>query len=375
MKSYLPWETDPDNYEALFQRKCDAVEASFAPLALPTAERFASPPQSYRARAEFRVWHTDERLDFVMFDPQSPRTPVPISDFAPGITPIRELMPRLRNALQENPVLRKKLFQAEFMASKSGELLVTLIYHRRLDESWLQAAELLVADLGGSGTATRPLHIVGRSRGQKIVIGADFIRDSFCVGDDLYRYRQYEQAFVQPNAAVNEKMLTWAWDQAVTPVGNLLELYCGNGNFTLPLARRHVQVVATELSKSGARAARENLAENHIDNVEVVRLSAEEASQAMRGEREFRRLRDLPVPLSELNLRSVFVDPPRAGVDSATLACLRGFDRIYYVSCNPETLRDNLLELRDTHSVDALAFFDQFPYGPHLESAVVLKRL
>ncbi|CAN0600408.1 unnamed protein product, partial [Ectocarpus sp. 12 AP-2014] len=152
------------------------------------------------------------------------------------------------------------------------------------------------------------------------------------------------------------------------------ELYCGNGNFTLPLASRFNWVIATELSKSGTRAALENQADNDIKNVSVVRLSAEEASQAMDGEREFRRLATLPKALADYDLRTVFVDPPRAGLDDATLACVQRFERIVYISCNPDTLLANLGALTDTHTISALAFFDQFPYTHHLESGVVLER-
>jgi tRNA (uracil-5-)-methyltransferase len=137
-----------------------------------------------------------------------------------------------------------------------------------------------------------------------------------------YVYRQYEQSFAQPNVFVNEHMLTWACDRAAALSGDLLELYCGNGNFTLPLAGHFDEVIATELSKSGTRAARENLEENGVDNVQVIRLSAEEVSQAMAGTREFRRLAQLPRPLADYSLHTVFVDPPRAGLDAATLGCI-----------------------------------------------------
>ena len=169
-------------------------------------------------------------------------------------------------------------------------------------------------------------------------------------------------------------MLNWAHGQCADSDGDLLELYCGNGNFTLPLSTRFRRVLATEVAKSGVRAAQENLQSNTIDNVSVVRLSAEEVSAAMAGEREFRRLATLPQPLSDYDLRTVFVDPPRAGLDPATLECVRGFERILYISCNPLTLRDNLRALAGTHRPVASALFDQFPYTAHMECGVLLQR-
>ncbi len=61
----------------------------------------------------------------------------------------------------------------------------------------------------------------------------------------------------------------------------MLELYCGNGNFTLPLATRVRKVLATEISKTSVNAALSNLDENAVDNVALVRLSAEELAEAL----------------------------------------------------------------------------------------------
>lgn len=362
----LPWQTDPENYAHLFAQKCDDVETSMHSLALPQAERFSSPSESYRVRAEFRVWHDGDEINYVMFDPANPRTPVVIEDFVPALAPIRTLMPRLLEYLKPRPVLRRKLFQAEFMATTTGELLVTLIYHRPLDDAWEEEARVLAREFA--------ISLVGRSRKQKRVIGQDFVVDEFFVDGRCYRYRQYEQSFVQPNAPINEAMLNWALRQGKSCSGDLLELYCGNGNFTLPLASSFSNVIATELSKSGTRAALENLRDNSVENVEVVRLSAEEVSEAMSGVREFRRLAALPKPLADYDLRTVFVDPPRAGLDPATLDCVRQYETMLYVSCNPKTLKSNIEALANSHGVTRYALFDQFPYTAHIESAVLLQR-
>ncbi|MEM9314472.1 MAG: tRNA (uridine(54)-C5)-methyltransferase TrmA [Pseudomonadota bacterium] len=361
-----PWEIQPERYAELFDEKCAAVAAQFSELGAPPADRFPSSLDSYRVRAEFRMWHDGSELDYVMFDSEDRRTPIPIADFAPALEPIRKLMPALRQRLRDTAELRRRLFQVEFLAARSGDVVVTLIYHRRLDEHWESEARTLAQDLG--------VAVVGRSRGQKQVLEVDYVVEHFEVGGRQYGYRQYEQSFVQPNAPVNQQMLQWVWQQAEHCEGDLLELYCGNGNFTLPLADRFSAVVATELSKIGTRAARENLRLNGVENVHIVRLSAEEVSAALRGVREFRRLSALPKPLREFRLDSVFVDPPRAGLDAAALECVAGFRRVFYVSCNPVTLISNLRDLAATHRISALAFFDQFPYTPHLECGVVLEK-
>ena len=361
-----PWETAPERYDQLLADKCARTAERFAVLGAPPPVIHPSPPLAYRVRAEFRIWHDGDDLDYVMFDSAHPRVPVPIDNFPPAIDAIQRVMPPLRDRLHGSQRLRRKLFQVEFLATAAGETLVTLIYHRPLDEAWEAEARDLADDLA--------IHVIGRSRRQKIVLDRDYVTDRFTVGGREYRFRQYEQSFVQPNGAVNSQMLDWAWRQSEGSRGDLLELYCGNGNFTLPLASRFGKVLATEVSKVGTRAAAENIDDNGVDNVNVVRLSAEEVGEALGGARTFRRLAALPHPLDAYDLRTVFVDPPRAGLDPRTLDLVGGFDTILYISCNPDTLLVNLETLAATHQPAALAFFDQFPYTPHLECGMVLRR-
>ena len=317
-------------------------------------------------RAEFRVWHDGDGLDYVMFRPEDRQTPVTVSDFPIACEAIRELMPALMARLRVEPLLRRKLFQVEFLSTLPGDTLVTLIYHRRLEDDWEAAATELARSLD--------ISIVGRSRRQTQVIGRDYVVEALAVSGRTYNYRQYEQAFTQPNAQVNIRMIEWARHRALAMPGNLLELYCGNGNFTLPLAGCFDQVIATELAKRSVRAAQENLELNAIDNVAIIRLAAEEVTQAIRGEREFRRLAHLPRKLSEYDLKSLFVDPPRAGLDEGTVTMAAGFPSILYISCNPHTLAGNLEGLCKSHRIRGFALFDQFPYTDHMECGVFLQR-
>jgi tRNA (uracil-5-)-methyltransferase len=355
---------DPANYTELLAEKCTRVAALFAPFAAPEPEVFASTPTGFRMRAEFRIWHEGDDLNYVMFRPEDPATPVPIERFPIASERIQQLMPVLRDTLKANEVLRHRLFQVEFLSTRSGDTLVTLIYHRKLLEDWEAEAQLLATQLDVS--------IVGRSRKQKVVIGSDYVQEILPVEGRDFSYRQYEQAFTQPNAGVNISMLAWACQRAATVDGDLLELYCGNGNFTLPLARHFDNVIATELAKTSTRAARENMAANAVDNVQVIRLSAAEVTEALAGERVFRRLAELPRPLGDYDLRTLFVDPPRAGLDEDTLQMATTFPAVIYISCNPQTLAENLKVLCRTHRIVSFALFDQFPYTDHMECGVFL---
>lgn len=362
----------PAQYQDLLQQKVDAVSALMAPFSPPPAQIFPSEPTGYRLRAEFRMWHEGDDLNYVMFRRDAPKTPITITEFPIADPCIQKLMPILREHLKRSTTLRRKLFQVEFLTSLAGELLITLAYHRKLDGEWEDAAQVLMEQLNSHSPSPS---LIGRSRKQKIVLGKEFVQEVLPIQGREYRYRQYEQAFSQPNGKVNIHMIEWACEQASTMHADLLELYCGNGNFTLPLSQHFDNVIATELSKTSIRAARANLVENSIGNVQLVRLSAEEVTQAMNAERVFRRLSDLPQPIDQYQLETLFVDPPRAGLDEKTVTMAGQFPTIIYISCNPVTLTQNLQLLCKSHRITSFALFDQFPYTDHMECGVVLQRL
>ena len=356
----------PDRYQNLF---ADKVTHALKTLGLPDApepERFESSPGGFRLRAEFRIWHDGDSLDYVMFPPGDSRNPQRIDAFPIAAPRITDTMPLLKGYLTNSPELRRKLFQVEFLSTLSGELLITLIYHRPLSDAWHECAVGLADHLG--------CQLIGRSRKQKVVLNQHWIEEALDVEGTTFRYRQPEQCFTQPNGGINQKMMGWLLDHTPTHATDLLELYCGIGNFTLPLASRFQNVLATELSKPATEAARWNADINNIRNVEFARLSAEEMTSALSGERPFRRLAHLKQPLDQYQLNTLLVDPPRAGLDAATLRLASRFDTVLYISCNPQSLADNLKSLSNTHAVTKLAFFDQFPYTHHLESGVILTR-
>lgn len=354
---------DPSSYATQLDAKVARLRELLAPFGAPEPAVFDSPREHYRLRAEFRLWREGEGRHYAMFEQGDKHTPILIEEFPIASQRINELMPRLKAAWAE-PTLGHKLFQVEFLTALAGDALITLCYHRPVDAAWQVAAEKLAAELGVS--------IVGRSRGKRLVVGRDYVSEELTVAGRTFRYRQPEGAFTQPNGEVCQKMLNWAYQALGQRDDDLLELYCGNGNFTLPLATRVRKVLATEISKTSVNAALANLADNAVDNVTLVRLSAEELTQALNDVRPFRRLAD--VDLKSYKFGSVFVDPPRAGMDPDTCELTRRFDNILYISCNPETLAQNIAQLHDTHQVSRCALFDQFPYTHHMEAGVLLTR-
>lgn len=356
-------------YQQQLNDKADYLNSLFQGLAVPPVEIFESPAQHYRMRAEFRVWHEGGEMFYAMFEAgrkASGASMVRCDQFDAAHTSINALMPRLLAAAAAEPVLKNRWYAVEFLATLSGEMLVTMIYHKKLDAEWEAAARRVQEDLG--------VWIIGRSRGQKLVLAQDFVTETLNVGGRAFRYRQIEGSFTQPNAEVCQKMLAWACDAAQGLGGDLLELYCGNGNFTLPLAQQFEKVLATEVSKTSVNAALWNIEANAAANIKIARLSAEEFTEAYTGARDFRRLQEQGVVLADYRFSTIFVDPPRAGVDEETLKLVAQFDNVIYISCNPVTLRENLDTLCQTHDVVRAALFDQFPFTHHIESGVLLKR-
>ncbi|MGV2989786.1 tRNA (uridine(54)-C5)-methyltransferase TrmA [Vibrio sp. E150_011] len=360
----------PEGYQVQLEEKAQRLTTMMSPYSAPELEIFTSPEKHYRMRAEFRIWHEGDDMYYVMFD-QETRQKYRVDQFPAASRLINDLMPLLIEATKGNDALRKKLFQVDFLSTLSGEVLVSLLYHRQLDEEWKQEATALKQRLNDEGFK---LNLIGRARKMKIVLDQDYVLETLQVHDKPFTYQQVENSFTQPNGPVAQKMLEWAVDCTQESSGDLLELYCGNGNFSLALAQNFERVLATELAKPSVDSAQFNIAANKIDNVQIVRMSAEDFTEAMEGKREFRRLKQQNIDLKSYNCNTIFVDPPRSGMDIDTCKMVQGYERILYISCNPDTLKDNLDVLSETHTITRFALFDQFPFTHHTEAGVMLER-
>ncbi len=354
------------DYQQQLSDKVDRYKALMADagISLPELEIHDSAPFGFRMRAEFRVWHENGQAHYAMNKPGEKR-PFIIQDFPIGSALINQLMPQIMAAVNKSDTLSYKLFSMEYLTTTTGEALITLIYHRQLDDQWQQVSEQL--------QSTFNIKVIGRSRKQKVVLSDDFVTETLEVNQRQYSYQQVEASFTQPNAQVNQKMLTWAANCLSEISGDLVELYCGNGNFTAVLAQYFDKVLATEISKVSVNSANTNFAANKIDNVTIARLSSEEFTQALNRERAFRRLAD--IDLDSFNFSTIFVDPPRAGLDAGTERLVTQMDNLLYISCNPDTLAENLKHITKTHRVVKAALFDQFPWTHHIESGVYLQRI
>jgi tRNA (uracil-5-)-methyltransferase len=347
----------PEQYSQQLEDKVAAMQQLLADFNAPAAEVFRSEPAHYRLRAEFRIWHNGDDIYHAMFDSQS-RDKVRIDHFPVACRTIADFMPMLLENIQFNHELRYKLYQVDYLATLSGELLVSLIYKRPLTNSWLEQAKQLTDKLAGQ----YHVKFIGRSRKQKLMVSTDYVTEQFELDGSLLQYQQVEGSFTQPNGEVNRQMLGWTKKIAQQLSGDLLELYCGNGNFSIALAPCFNKVVATEISRTSIKSAQYNIALNKVGNLQVLQMSAEDVSAALQQGSVLKQL-----DLADMQLNTILVDPPRAGLDSATEQLVSRFDDIIYMAQNLQTLTK-------THDIAQLAVFDQFPYTHHIESGVWLRR-
>lgn len=170
--------------------------------------------------------------------------------------------------------------------------------------------------------------------------------------------------FVQVNGGLNRAMVS----QAVAlldpqPDDMMLDLFCGLGNFTLPLARRCAGVTGIEGDAGLVGRAMANAAHNHIANAifRQADLYASDGGRAWAGGR----------------FRKVLLDPPRSGAEPVLGQISdTGAVRVVYISCNPATLaRDaGILVRQHGFRLQAAGVVDMFPHTTHIESMAVFER-
>jgi 23S rRNA (uracil1939-C5)-methyltransferase len=170
--------------------------------------------------------------------------------------------------------------------------------------------------------------------------------------------------FVQVNSEINQRMVHFAIEQLQTgPEDRVLDLFCGIGNFSLPLARRSGTVLGIEGEKTLVTRASDNARKNGLDNVEfkVADLSKIDGSEAW----------------VKAGWDRVLLDPARSGAaEVVARISLLAPERIVYVSCHPGTLaRDaGTLVHEQGYTLESAGIIDMFPHTAHVESIAVFKR-
>ncbi|HET6855332.1 MAG TPA: class I SAM-dependent RNA methyltransferase [Pyrinomonadaceae bacterium] len=177
------------------------------------------------------------------------------------------------------------------------------------------------------------------------------------VRGEVYSYNA--ESFFQINPSLLEQLIDFALRDASGET--VLDLYCGVGLFTLPLARGFKNVIGVEANPAAARFARRNLQRAGLTNARVITATVTDWFRSSKpGSVDF-----------------VLLDPPRAGAESAVIKGIldAGPREISYVSCDPATLARDLRKLlTGGYAIASIAAFDLFPQTHHVETIVRFRK-
>ena len=206
-------------YEEQLDFKIQREKERFSDFTNIEFDIIKSSEKAFRNRAEFRIWWEKDENDKAVYS-------YAMSDFEKNIleidscqivsSHIQEIMPKLILDLNQNHDLSHKLFAIEFLGSTTNDLLVTLIYHRKLEDSWNTLALELESKLN--------IKILGRSRKQKIILNSDSINETLSINNQDFKFQYQEGGFTQPNTNVNIKMIEWVLNNIKTSSADLCEL-------------------------------------------------------------------------------------------------------------------------------------------------------
>ena len=236
---------------------------------------------------------------------------------------------------------------------------------RNMDELSISDREKLVA----FGEA-QDLHVYLQPKGPDTVhriwpesVGRDDERLSYRLDAFDLTMKFHPMDFTQVNAGINKEMVNRAVEWLdVQPGERVLDLFCGLGNFTLPLARKGAQVVGVEGDDAMVARGRENAELNGLTNVSFhgADLHGDFTGQSWAKE----------------GFDKILIDPPRSGAEEIC-KYLTAFNakRIVYVSCNPATLaRDAGVMARNGYRLVRAGVMDMFPHTTHVESIALFER-
>lgn len=293
-------------------------------------------PKTQQLQMGFRKANSNEIIDVV-------QCPVLVPQLEALLPAVRECLTSLQS--------QRHLGHVELVQADNGPLMV-LRHTAALTAADKEKLERFSQTYGLSLYLAPQSEILEHIRGDEPWYTSDGLRLVFSPRD-----------FIQVNDGVNQKMVrtALAWLD-IQPQDRVLDLFCGMGNFTLPLAKAAASVVGVEGVPALVAKGRENAALNGLQNVTFFHENLEEdvTRQAW----------------AKHGFDKILLDPARAGAPGVMAHIIKlAPRRVVYVSCNPATLaRDSEALLQAGYRIQRLAMLDMFPHTGHLESIVLYER-
>jgi 23S rRNA (uracil-5-)-methyltransferase RumA len=319
----------------------------------------ASDPLYYRQRVQFKISFVDKRPIIGFYRPES-RTVVPVERCHIIKPLLNSLLGEVRQLIERTPDLYQTLKEIAFSASSLND---DIFIELNIGDGSLEDHEV-------QEFFTLPFHIRGlaitQNEKQVKVFGKNSIVHSIknpLDSAESLKIRNSAGVFSQINREMNlkliETLMSWV---NLTGKEEALELFSGNGNFTLLLAKYASHLTAVEENPLAVEDLRYNLQSNGIKNCSVRKGKAQEVLSRW--------------DKSKFPLDLLILDPPREGVDPPSVKSILRIAprRIYYISCDPATLARDLKALSKRYHIQRIAPFDMFPQTAHLETLTELQR-
>lgn len=310
----------------------------------------AAEPWGYRRRARLSLNYQPKRQTLEMGFRKASASDIVNVVRCPVLAPrLEALIPSLRECLQSLEAVRH-LGHVELVLADNGPLMV-LRHTAPLPLTDREKLERFSHSQGVALFLAPESAILEQVSGELPWYTSDELRLTFSPRD-----------FIQVNDKVNQQMIdrALAWLD-VQPDDRVLDLFCGMGNFTLPLAKRAASVVGVEGVAALVEKAKENAQQNGLQNVTFFHENLEDDVTKQ--------------PWAKHGFTKVLLDPARAGAAGVMQHVLKlSPKKVVYVSCNPATLaRDSEALLNAGYTMSHLAMLDMFPHTGHLESMVLFE--
>ena len=315
-----------------------------------------SPVTVYRNRLQLKVLSRNGKVSWGFFERASHRV-VEIDRCRIATDALWAILPDLQAFLERSPMTLACLTEVEIFQGDEQESLIDLKLKPGTDNLSLFKRDLLAGRFDW-GSRTVSLYLSRSQKRTLRVLGPGFVHKT--VGE--WKFRVSRGSFFQ----VNDFMLESLSQRATQDLGGsrALDLFCGVGFFTLPLATKFGQVWAVDQNAAAILDIESNARANRCRNCRIFHRDLEPF------------LRDRRRDLEEVDL--VLLDPPRSGIPKTTVGRIADLKapQVVYVSCDPSTLaRDLAIFLGRGYALESLEIVDLFPQSHHLEAIARLKRI
>lgn len=355
--SCSPWQIMPEERQ-LFYKK-ELTEQVFLKLAkaLPTAnpEIIASPEAwGYRDKLEFGFTQNNQgELSLAFNQRYSYKNFSALSHCALGQPRLHDCAGQILKKLKENKigsnVLKNLVVRYSYYENKC--LAALYVTDRNFPDLTFQSADL-AGMLIAYSDPRRPAAITDQVLHCQ---GENFLLEK--IGQCLLSY--HYESFFQINPPAFTAVIKYLNKNLDEGAGEAVDLYAGVGALGLPLAGRFAKITCVEIDRRACCSAKYNLSLNHLANAEVICAAV--------GKYELDQLIDAR--------KTVFVDPPRAGLEPKIVKLLlqQRPRQLVYLSCNPATQARDWALLKEAYTAVNWRLFDFYPQTPHVESLLIMK--